>query len=857
MENKEINGSVSVSKDVNIGGNAFVQGEAHFKGCLKVDGVLEAENIKGLKNNFTDKFLGYFYGVGDALREIKQPETGMFFLNGETNSIWMWDTLTRMWIDTNRVDSGLKGLLTDEEDNSPSDYMPSPQVGIKESYFYVANTEKPVDIVFTYFKNGNSSISVTVDKNALIILFWNGDYWETCTVPFNVELKTYATKLEVDDLKNDLDVLNDKIFSNVYNFSHAFTATYESVKIPRVIPKGSQIILDGDITRINGRTNETDSDYQIINSGDVANRDIKYIKNTEELGDLTITAVINSFEQRVVTLENKSIVDGGKIDSLANAVAKINKELTGGDTVALLELVDYPARYNGSATSSGYFRGYKVDLTPYVGKYKEVYFRGAEFGYPSTGTEIARGVILDNAGNVESKTSYVDELSNGWQALPLTENSKTLWASYCVANDGGEVWTPEYVLFRNEDDKGLLDKINGEVEVVLPKDIYIPQGKISQLFFRGFVKAVSPYKYDIKVMCSKGKTFPRYYEFDGNIPVGDYPITVQVRNDNLNVLGEAKSVVHVVDVNKTPYANVLCVGASATATGCWAAELNRLMPTLTFVGAKRGTDEDVRLEATGGWSWSNFITPQSDAIRFRISSTNGNPAYGNVVSFGGNNYTIVEINLTGGVGNILCSGNVPQSSSGVLSNDSVSLSFSDYEIVKYAPFANGFRAYADTYCGGNIDVIIAHMGVNNMLWENSKTDNPIEKAREFIAGYFRDFPYGKMIITAIPMPDDGTNVYANTDTANNINRYGTLTSFLRYNKALSDLVDELKDRYNISYAPTNIFFDTDYAYHKEHKSVNTRMSGYKEMVGINGVHPIPEGSYMIADGILPVLSRIL
>lgn len=806
------------------------------------------------------EFVGYFYGVADAMNTILQPDTGMFFVNGETNSIWVWDTITKMWIDSNRTDSGMKGMLTDREGNSPSDYIPSPQVGIKESYFYVANTEVPVDIVFTYFKNGNGSISVTVEKNALIILFWNGDYWETNIVPFNIELNTYATKAELKVLNDEIEALDDKIFLGSTQFTFKFTVTYESVKLPFVILKGSEIIISGDITTINCRTNETDSDYQVIKSGDIADRDIRYIKNTEELGSLIITAKNNSFERRIINLENRSVVDGGKIDSLTDAVSKINKELTGGDMVSQFNLVDNPARYDGSETMSGYFKGYKVDLTPYVGRYKEVYFRGGEFTYPSTGTEVARGIVLDNAGNVESKTSYVAELSNGWQTLPLTENSKTLWASYCVANEGGEVWSPEYVLFRKEGDKGILEKMQGEVEVVLPKDIYIPQGKISQLFFRGFIKAVSPYKYDIKVMCGKGKTFPRYYEFDGNIPEGDYPIMVQVRNDNLNVLGEAKSVVHVVDIDKAPSANVLCCGASATATGYWAAELNRLMPTLNFVGAKQGTDEEVRLEATGGWSWSNFISPQSDAIRFYISSTNGSPAYGSVVSFGGYNYTIIEINLTGGVGNILCSGSAPLSSSGVLSNDSISLQFSRYETVKYAPFYNNgidFRSYADKYCGGKIDLLITHIGVNNSLWENSNADSSIEKAREFIAGYFRDFPNGKMIITAIPMPDDGTNVYANTNTENNINRYGTLTSFLRYNKALSDLVEELKGVYNISYAPTNLFFDADYGYPKEHKCVNTRMSGYKEMVGVNGVHPIPEGSFMIADGILPVLCAIV
>ena len=716
-------------------------------------------------------FLGYYYGVGEVMSQNIYPQPGMFFVNGETNSVWVWDSLTRMWIDTNRVDGGLKGMLTDREGNSPSDYVPSPQVGIKESYFYVANTEVPVDIVFTYFKNGNGSISVTVEKNALIILFWNGDYWETSLIPMNIDLSEFAKS---DDMEDVLAILS----AEAGVFSHTFITGFEGVKLPALIPLGAQISLSGDVTAISARSKESDSDYIILRDGDITTIPIGHIKNYEGVGELNI-----------------SWSKGGVVPSLGNIIEKTSSQeldikelkevLYGGYIVKDIEYTDYPARINGEESISGYFKGYKVDLAPYVGKYNEVYFRGAEFKYPSTGTEAARGIVLDNAGNVESIVPFVAEMSNGWQTLPLTENSKTLWASYCVANGGGEVWSPEYVLFRNEGDKGILDKLQGEVEVVLPKDIYIPQGKISQLFFRGFIKAVSPYKYDIKVMCDKGKTFPRYYEFDGNIPEGDYPIMVQVRNDNLNVLGEAKSVVHVVDIDKAPSANVLCCGASATATGYWAAELNRLMPTLNFVGAKQGTDEEVRLEATGGWSWSNFISTD-------------------------------------------------------------------------APFANAnFKSYADKYCGGSIDLLITHIGVNNSLWELSNEESAISNARTFIKGYFRDFPNGKMIITAIPMPDDGTNVYANTNTENNINRYGTLTSFLRYNKALSDLVEELKGVYNISYAPTNLFFDADYGYPKEHKCVNTRMSGYKEMVGVNGVHPIPVGSYMIADGILPVLCAIV
>ena len=152
-------------------------------------------------------------------------------------------------------------------------------------------------------------------------------------------------------------------------------------------------------------------------------------------------------------------------------------------------------------------------------------------------------------------------------------------------------------------------------------------------------------------------------------------------------------------------------------------------------------------------------------------------------------------------------------------------------------------------------MLIAHIGVNNSLWENSNPQAAIAQARTLIDGYFADFPEGKMIITAIPMPDEGTNVYANTNTPSNINRYGTISSFLNYNKALYDLVEELKEKYNISYVPTNVLFDTDYAYPKEYKSVNSRMDMFKEMIGVNGVHPIPEGSYMVSDAILPVFYK--
>jgi hypothetical protein len=49
-----------------------------------------------------------------------------------------------------------------------------------------------------------------------------------------------------------------------------------------------------------------------------------------------------------------------------------------------------------------------------------------------------------------------------------------------------------------------------------------------------------------------------------------------------------------------------------------------------------------------------------------------------------------------------------------------------------------------------------------------------------------------------------------------------------------------------------MFFDTDYGYPKAEKNVNTRMT-LKETIDTNGIHPVKEGSYLIADAIVPLM----
>ena len=601
-----------------------------------------------------------------------------------------------------------------------------------------------------------------------------------------------------------------------------------------------------------------------------------------------------------------------RTDDISNKVDIFNSIIEGANEildVKNITKVSNPAGLDFSTTPpsikeeiAGYFQGYTVDLTKYRDKYNAVYFRGANF---NTSGYIVRGYIVDNEGRVETYVRNTADKSNGWQELPVTHKSATLKATYCIDSRGGEKWTPEngtVKLYRvgitewvdsiEENVDSLVanvyefsekvNQIEQKIDVFLPENMYVLKGRLTQFFFRGFIKAVDPYVYDIKVLCSIGKTYKRYYEIEHN-SVGDFPLKIEVRDNNRNVIGIANTIVKIVEPSSISAKNILCCGASGTAPGHWAAELKRMLTDgsdkysglnlpMTFVGRKAGSSDDsVQLEATGGWTWNTFINSGTSSVRFNITSLKGNIGVGTKLTFadpekGTINYIVQEVNVTDGVGNIRCSaisGNViiPSVSSGTLTGDSISITFENVTEESFVPFFNNdtgevdFKSYADKYCNSKIDVIITHLGVNSVLWENSKA--PVSSIKAFLDGYFKDFPDGKVLISAITFPDYGTNVYANSYSVGNINRYGTLCAFFDYNKALYDIsqLDEYKDK--VVYCPSNVFFDTDYGYPKTNKDVNSRITSIKESIDTNGVHPIKEGSYLIADSILPTFAKVV
>lgn len=80
---KQIDGDVAVGRNVSIGGDANIQGSARIGHNLKIEGWLEARNIKGA--------LKGFFPTVEALRAAYAlPETGWLALVGESMPATIW-----------------------------------------------------------------------------------------------------------------------------------------------------------------------------------------------------------------------------------------------------------------------------------------------------------------------------------------------------------------------------------------------------------------------------------------------------------------------------------------------------------------------------------------------------------------------------------------------------------------------------------------------------------------------------------------------------------------------------------------------------------------------------------------------
>ena len=114
----------------------------------------------------------------------------------------------------------------------------------------------------------------------------------------------------------------------------------------------------------------------------------------------------------------------------------------------------------------------------------------------------------------------------------------------------------------------LLPVVDEYIDISLPNKIYAVVGDTLQLFFRGIIKAVDPYVYDICVTADGGRMYPRYFEFTPQ-STGTITFNLKVKTSDGKVINSKGTTIEVKEAVAQPSSpkNVLFIGDSLTAAG--------------------------------------------------------------------------------------------------------------------------------------------------------------------------------------------------------------------------------------------------------------------------------------------------
>lgn len=411
------------------------------------------------------------------------------------------------------------------------------------------------------------------------------------------------------------------------------------------------------------------------------------------------------------------------------------------------------------------------------------------------------------------------------------------------------------------------------VDISLPDKIYAIVGDTLQLFFRGIIKAVDPYKYNIVVSCPKGKQYPRYFEYTPTIQdVGQTNFTITVKDNNRKVISTKQCLLITKNTVTSPSntINVACFGDSLTAGGAWCKEAHRRLvesdgspvgkglTNIQFVGSKKiGT---TGYFGVGGWTWDSYTTQGRPAYRFQVSGVSS-LAVGAVYTNNGNTFTIMEVNVTAGSGNILCSVSSltpAPTDSGTLTKSSgtgdSTITFSSYSqdtqnpLWDYGTNRMTFIPYANTVADGNIDVVYTLLSWNGQEPGKENFSDVIAKIKIFADTLHSEFPNAKLKIMGIQVPSVNGGMGANYGATGTsyADGYGMVVTALNQNKAYQDFANSEGYKDFVEFVNISAEFDTEYNMPYSETNVNTR-STVKEKRGTNGVHPSTEGYYQIAD----------
>ena len=412
----------------------------------------------------------------------------------------------------------------------------------------------------------------------------------------------------------------------------------------------------------------------------------------------------------------------------------------------------------------------------------------------------------------------------------------------------------------------------------LAKNYDLVIGDRFELFYRGVIRSMNPYKYYIYVTSPKGKPFPRYYEYtpkEGE--EGNYPLSISLIDDYGNVIEEASTNLHVVKpIKPNRKVNILCIGDSLTVNGVWPYEAYRRIvkedgepkglgfgDCLNFVGTLR--KEEVCYEGYGGWQWKHFVTNEAvsmqSSVWIDVEKHNLDEHDQHSIWKSNNLKWVLEsieekkLKFKRGEGNYSCLptiGTIFENIDGGIHKESIDVK--GYTFEKGNPFYDeelkgpNFKKYCDKNGFNDIDYFYILLTWNGQyIPYNSDFSHFEPYIKAILDRIHLDYPKANVRLIGIQSPSINGGIAANYGASGPYSDvFGEVCTILNYNEYLEKLCDRDEYKDYCKYIDMKAQFDIEYNMPSTMAKVNNR-NNTLERLGTNGVHPTMEGYLQIGD----------
>lgn len=412
----------------------------------------------------------------------------------------------------------------------------------------------------------------------------------------------------------------------------------------------------------------------------------------------------------------------------------------------------------------------------------------------------------------------------------------------------------------------------------LAKNYDLVVGDKFELFYRGVIRSMNPYKYYIHVSCMKGRPYPRYYTYTPtDAEVGDYPLTISLYDDFGELIEQASTTLHVVKpVAPKKMMNILCFGDSLTFNGVWPYEGYRRFTktegepaglgfsnTLNLIGTMK--KDEIGYEGYGGWQWRHFVTNEAVSttssvwIETESHMLDENDQHS---AWKSNNLNWIlesieekRLKFKRGVGNYSC---LPTIGDEFVHVDGAkhreSIKVSKYYFEKGNPFYDeemdgpNFKKYCLDNGFTGIDYVYILLTWNGQY---VPFNNDFSHYEPFIKAILdrihKDYPKCKVRLIGIQSPSINGGIAANYGASGPYSDvFGEVTTAYNYNEYLESLCERDEYKEFCRYIDMKAQFDVEYNMPAIDTKVNAR-SDVMEKVGTNGVHPTMAGYLQIGD----------